>query len=100
MICSVQARASEGHRWRLRDEGRGLESELTGISALQENELTLRYDALAGKITLHSGTSTQSALIAEVPASRRAMPASLVIWNDDGGDLALKRISVKIVDYP
>lgn len=100
VICSVQARASEGHRWRLRDEGRGLESELTGISALQENELTLRYDALAGKITLHSGTSTQSALIAEVPASRRAMPASLVIWNDDGGDLALKRISVKIVDYP
>lgn len=100
LICSVQARASEGHRWRLRDEGRGLESDLTGISALQESELTLRYDALAGKITLHSGTSTQSELIAEVPASMRAMPASLVIWNDDGGDLALKRISVKVVDYP
>jgi hypothetical protein len=100
LICSVQARASEGHRWRLRDEGRGLESELTGVSALQESELTVRYDALAGKITLHSGTSTQSELIAEVPASTRAMPASLVIWNDDGGDLALKRISVKVVDYP
>jgi ferric-dicitrate binding protein FerR (iron transport regulator) len=100
VICSVQARASEGHRWRLRDEGRGLESELTGISALQDNELTLRYDALAGKITLHAGTSTQSEMIAEVPASMRAMPDSLVIWNDDGGDLALKRISVKVVDYP
>jgi hypothetical protein len=60
----------------------------------------VRYDALAGKITLHAGTSTQSELIAEVPASMRAMPASLVIWNDDGGDLALKRLSVKIVDYP
>ena len=64
------------------------------------NQRLLRYDALAGKITLHSGTSTQSELIAEVPASMRAMPASLVIWNDDGGDLALKRISVKVVDYP
>lgn len=100
VICSVQARAIDGHRWRLRDEARGLESALTGVSALQENELTLRYDALAGKITLHSGTSTQSELIAEVPASMRAMPESLVIWNDDGGDLALKRISVKVVDYP
>lgn len=100
LICSVQARASEGHRWRLRDEGRGLESELTKLSALQENELTLRYDALAGKITLHAGTSTQAELIAEVPASMRAIPDSLVIWNDDGGDLALTRISVKVVDYP
>lgn len=103
IICSVQAQAKDGHRWRLRDEASsegGTESELTELSALQENELTLRYDALAGKITLHRGTSTQSKLIAEIPASLRAVPASLVIWNDDGGDLALKRISVKVVDYP
>ena len=108
VICSVQAKASEGHRWRLRDEARSslsdesraIESDLTDVSALQENELTLRYDALGGKITLHAGTSTQAEMIAEVPASTRVMPASLVIWNDDGGDLALKRISVKVVDYP
>lgn len=103
IICSVEARARDGHWWRLRDEATTegvLESELTRISALQEHELTLRYDALAGKITLHRGTSTQSELIAEMPASVRAMPTSLTIWNDDGGDLALKRISVKVVDYP
>ncbi|WP_035613805.1 FecR family protein [Haloferula sp. BvORR071] len=103
VICSVQARAKDGHRWRLRDEASsegGTESELTNISALQENELTLRYDALAGKITLHSGTSTQAKLIAEIPASSRAIPTSVTIWNDDGGDLALKRLSVKVVDYP
>ncbi|WP_367874535.1 FecR domain-containing protein [Luteolibacter sp. Populi] len=108
VICSVQAKASEGHRWRIRDEARSstgdgsraIESELTDLSALQENELTLRYDALGGKVTLHDGTSTQAKMIAEVPASVRAMPTSLVIWNDDGGDLALKRISVKVVDYP
>lgn len=104
VICSVQARArGDGHRWRLRNEfdpTGGVESELTNLSALQENELTLRYDALGGKVTLHRGTSTQAEMIAEVPASVRAMPASLVISNDDGGDLALKRISVKVVDYP
>lgn len=100
VICSVQARAGEGHRWRLRDEGSGRESELTGVSAFQENELTLRYDALGGKITLHAGTSTQAEMIAEVPASIRAVPDSLVIWNDDGGDLALNRLSVRTVNYP
>jgi ferric-dicitrate binding protein FerR (iron transport regulator) len=100
ILCSVQARASEGHRWRLRDEVGGRESPLTGLSALQENELTLRYDALGGKITLHSGTSTQAELVAEIPASSFAAPKALVIWNDLGGDLALKRISVKVVDYP
>ena len=100
VLCSVQARANEGHRWRLRDEVGGRESPLTGISALQENELTLRYDALGGKITLHSGTSTQAELVAEIPASSFAAPKALVIWNDLGGDLALKRISVKVVDYP
>jgi len=100
VICSVQARASEGHRWRLRDEATGLESELTGISAFQESELTLRYDALGGKITLHAGTSTQAPIVAEVPASIRAVPNCLVIWNDDGGDLAINRISVRTVNYP
>lgn len=100
ILCSVQAKAREGHRWRLRDEVGGRESELTGLSALQENELTLRYDALGGKITLHSGTSTQAELVAEIPASSFAVPKSLVIWNDLGGDIALKRISVKVVDYP
>jgi ferric-dicitrate binding protein FerR (iron transport regulator) len=100
VLCSVQARASEGHRWRLRDEVGGRESPLTGLSALQENELTLRYDALGGKITLHSGTSTQAELVAEIPASSFAVPKALVIWNDLGGDLALKRLSVKVVDYP
>jgi ferric-dicitrate binding protein FerR (iron transport regulator) len=100
ILCSVQARANEGHRWRLRDEVGGRESPLTGFSALQENELTLRYDALGGKITLHSGTSTQAELVAEIPASSFAAPKALVIWNDFGGDLALKRISVKVVDYP
>lgn len=100
ILCSVQARASEGHRWRLRDEVGGRESPLTGFSALQENELTLRYDALGGKITLHSGTSTQAELVAEIPSSSFAAPKALVIWNDYGGDLALKRISVKVVDYP
>ena len=100
ILCSVQARASEGHRWRLRDEVGGRESPLTGISALQENELTLRYDALGGKVTLHSGTSTQAELVAEIPCSSFAAPKALVIWNDYGGDLALKRISVKVVDYP
>ncbi|MDB6077580.1 MAG: hypothetical protein JWO82_1327 [Akkermansiaceae bacterium] len=100
VICSVQARASEGHRWRLRDEATGIESDLTGISAFQESELTLRYDALGGKITLHAGTSTQAEIIAEVPASIRAVPTSLVIWNDDGGDLAINRLSVRTVNYP
>jgi ferric-dicitrate binding protein FerR (iron transport regulator) len=100
ILCSVQARANEGHRWRLRDEVGGRESPLTSFSALQENELTLRYDALGGKITLHAGTSTQAELVAEIPASSFAAPKALVIWNDLGGDLALKRISVKIVDYP
>jgi ferric-dicitrate binding protein FerR (iron transport regulator) len=100
VICSVQARAAEGHRWRLRDEITGLESDLTGISALQESELTLRYDALGGKITLHAGTSTQAEIVAEIPASVRAVPIALVIWNDEGGDLAINRLSVRTVNYP
>ena len=53
-----------------------------------------------GRIPLPSGTPTQAELVAEIPPSSFAAPRALVIWNDYGGDLALKRISVKVVDYP
>ncbi|WP_193213250.1 FecR domain-containing protein [Luteolibacter marinus] len=98
-ICSVVARAKDGHRWRLCDHASNRESEPTRFSALETNELTLRYDTLAGKITLHAGPSAQAESVAEVSTGSDVEAACLTVENNDGGDLALNRLDVQFVNY-
>ena len=98
-ICSVEALARDGHRWHLRDHLSGRVSEPTSYSAIEANELTLRYDTLAGKISLHHGETAQSEPIAEISTGNRAVAACLTLLNDDGGDLALNRLDVQFVNY-
>lgn len=99
-ICSVVALAREGHQWKLRDETTKQESEITAISAIEPNELTLRYDPAGEKVTLHDGSSPQGRLLAELPLPGGARPVEFELWNDYGGDLALKKLSVRVVSYP
>jgi len=99
-LCSVMALAREDHCWRLRDDIAGKESNLTRLSALETNDLTLRYDPAAGKITLHAGTNAHGEMLAELNTEAKAMPASLELWNDYGGDFALSRLTVRHVRYP
>ena len=99
-LCSVVALAREDHCWRLRDDVAGKESNLTRLSALETHDLTLRYDPVAGKITLHAGTNAQGETLAELTTEAKAMPVSLELWNDYGGDFALSRLTVRHVRYP
>jgi hypothetical protein len=99
-LCSVIALARENHCWRLRDDIAGKESSLTRLSALETHDLTLRYDPAAGKITLHAGTNAQGETLAELTMEAKAMPTSLELWNDYGGDFALSRLTVRHVHYP
>lgn len=98
-ICSVSARAKDGHRWRLVDHMSNRESELTSISALESNQLTLRYDTLTGRITLHAGPTAQAEVVAEVSTANDAVAACLTVSNDEGGDLALTQLNVHFVNY-
>jgi ferric-dicitrate binding protein FerR (iron transport regulator) len=99
-LCSVVALARENHCWRLRDDVTGKESSLTRLSALDTHDLTLRYDPAAGRITLHAGTNAQGETLADLETEARAMPTSMELWNDYGGDFALSRLSVRHVRYP
>lgn len=99
-LCSVIALARENHCWRLRDDVTGKESSLTRLSALDTHDLTLRYDPTAGRITLHAGTNAQGETLAELETEAEAMPTSMELWNDYGGDFALSRLSVRHVRYP
>jgi hypothetical protein len=96
----VVALARENHCWRLRDDVTGKESSLTRLSALDTHDLTLRYDPAAGRITLHAGTNAQGETLADLETEARAMPTSMELWNDYGGDFALSRLSVRHVRYP
>jgi hypothetical protein len=97
-ICSVAAHARDGHRWRLHD-GAGGSSGPTDLHALGRHEITLRYDASTGAAVLHAGGSAQAPAIAEARARANAVPVSLTLHNDDGGDLALTRLAVRAVRY-
>lgn len=99
-VFSLVARAADGHRWRLRDEVSKRESEPIEFSALEANELTLRYDPARDQLAVYGGGSVQSELLAELRVSTDHPPVSLTVENDDGGDLALHRIDVRAVAYP
>jgi len=99
-LCSVIALARENHCWRLRDDIAGKESSLTRLSALEVHDVTLRYDPTAGKITLHAGTNAQGETLAELAIEAKAVPVTLELWNDYGGDFALSRLTVRHVHYP
>jgi ferric-dicitrate binding protein FerR (iron transport regulator) len=99
-ICSVIALAREEHRWRLRDDTGGKESGLTRLSALESHDLTLRYDPAAGKISLHAGSNVRGETLAEITTETNAIPVSLELWNDYGGDFAITRLTVRHVRYP
>ncbi|WP_193212801.1 FecR domain-containing protein [Luteolibacter marinus] len=99
-IFSLVARAADGHRWRLRDDIGDRETEPVDVSALEEHPLTLCYDPVRGGLALYAGASAQAERLAELPLSEGSAPASLTVENDDGGDLALRRIDVRAVHYP
>ncbi|MCW1885111.1 FecR domain-containing protein [Luteolibacter flavescens] len=98
-LCSVVALAREEHCWRLRDDVAGRESSLTNLSALDTHHLSLRYDPMAGRISLHAGLNAQGETIAELDTEAQGMPATLELWNDYGGDFALSRLTVRHVRY-
>ncbi|BCU78225.1 hypothetical protein [Luteolibacter sp. LG18] len=93
-LCTAFATAGDGHRWKLRNDITGQESAATGITVFEERSIVLRCDPIAGRISFHADGHQ----LTELPFQSDKTPASLAIDNLDGGDIAVKRISVRIVN--
>lgn len=98
-LYSLVALAKDQHRWRLRDDVSGDESASIDFSALDENQLTICFDPGRKRLSLYEGGSAQGTLLIRMPATARSAPVSLSLENNDGGDLALRRIEVSSIAY-
>lgn len=99
-VFSLVARASRDHRWQLRDDSNGRLSIGTRVSALSEHTLTLSYEQESGMVRLFDGPSTQANLLDELRVASGVALGSISVSNDEGGDVALDSLSVRLVRYP
>ena len=99
-IVSLSARASDSHLWRLTDSSHRRESDDIGLSALEKNTLTLTYERDTGIVRLFEGADTRGPLLQKMKVNSGETPVSLTISNEEGGDLSLDEVQVKVVAYP
>jgi hypothetical protein len=98
-VIHVQAAAADGHRWCLRDESDVPASPLTNISALWKHTLTLCY-GMDGRVTLHDGASAQAPIIAECMVAVPQALGGILLTNRFGGDLAIDRMTARLLRGP
>src|SRR5690606_6042954 len=99
-VFSLVARASRDHRWQLRDDSSGRLSIGTRVAALSEHSLRLSSERETGMVRLFDGSSTQAHLLDELPVAPGATLGAISVSNDEGGDVALDALSVRLVRYP
>ena len=99
-LFSLVARKGRDHHWQIRNEEDGSYSYGSRISALQPHDLTLTYDSATGEVRLYQGTSTRGTLI-DTPFKVGAGHSldSILITNDEGGDVALENLKVRMLTY-
>jgi hypothetical protein len=99
-LFSLVARKSRDHHWQIKNEEDGVHSIGSRISALQPYDLTLTYDSATGEVRLYEGTSTRGTLI-DTPFKVGAGHSldSILISNDEGGDVALENLKVRMLTY-
>jgi ferric-dicitrate binding protein FerR (iron transport regulator) len=99
-LFSMLGRSKSGHRWLLRDEGTGNESEPSDIPVMEPRKLTLLYNSLSGSVELFEGYFPDVRRVRRIDASPGKDLGGLSIRNKDTGDLSLDEISVRAVLYP
>jgi hypothetical protein len=99
-LFSLVARASRNHHWQLKNELDATYSRGTRTSALQPHDLTLSYDSGTGEVRFYEGSSTEGTLLDKLVVEAGAALDSVLISNDEGGDVALEDLTVRILTYP
>jgi len=99
-LFSMIGRAKSGHRWLLRDEGAGNESEPSDIPVMEPRKLTVLYNSLSGSVELFEGYFPDVRRVRRIETAPGENLGGLSIRNKDKGDLSLDEISVRAVFYP
>ncbi len=99
-LFSLVGRASRNHLWQLKNESDAIHSRGTRTSALQSHDLTLTYDSGTGEVRFYEGSSTGGTLLDKLQVEAGAALDSIVISNDEGGDVSLEDLNVRILTYP
>jgi len=93
-LCTALATAADEHRWKIRNEITGKETAATEVYVFGKRSMKLRCDPTAGLITLYA----EGYPIAELPFQSDKVPASIAVENQEGGDVALTHISVRVIE--
>jgi len=98
-LFSMVARFSRNHHWQLKNETDASHSYGISVSALDPHRLTLTYDTGTGMVRLYEGSN----LAGSSPDSMKVQPGvlldSLMISNDQGGDVAVDDLTVRLLTY-
>ena len=101
-LFSLVARKSRDHQWQIRNELDPTQySYGSRVNALQSHDLTLTYDSSNGEVRLYEGNSTRDRLI-DTPFKVEPGHSleSILISNDEGGDVSLENLQVRVRTYP
>ncbi|QJE98803.1 FecR domain-containing protein [Luteolibacter luteus] len=98
-LFSMVARKSRGHHWQLKNEKDGVHSIGTRISALQPHMVTVTYDTGSGEVKLYEGTGTGGLYLDGFKVEAGKTLDSLTLSNDEGGDLSIDDLTVKVATY-
>lgn len=101
-LFSLVARKDREHHWQIRNDLDPTKySNGSRVSALSPRNLTLSYDSASGEVRLYEGHNTRGNLI-DTPFKIEAGHSldSILISNDEGGDVALENLKVRLLTYP
>lgn len=98
-LFSMVARKSRGHHWQLKNEKDGAHSIGTRISALEPHKVTVTYDTGTGDVKLFEGVGTGGLYLDGFKVEPGKTLDSLTISNDEGGDLSIDDLTVKVATY-
>lgn len=98
-LFSMVARKSRGHHWQLKNEKDGSHSIGTRISALDPHQVTVTYDTGSGEVRLYEGIGTRGLYLDGIKVQPGVTLDSLTISNDEGGDLSIDDLTVKVATY-
>ena len=99
-LFSLVARASRNHHWQIKNEADATHSRGTRTSALQPHDLTLTYDSGTGEVRLYEGSSIEGTLLDKLAVEAGVTLDSILVSNDEGGDVSLEDLSVRLLTYP
>ncbi len=98
---SLTTRMGRGHNWQVKNE-REVDSYSIGsrVSALEAHHLILTYDSGKGLVQVYEGSISDDNLI-DKPFKVDAGESidSIIISNDQGGDVALDSLTVRMLTY-